>query len=75
MIIYAPGSVFDDMVKEQLATGVVIVVDEDGEPELGATMNLVKPDSLACKEERLVLNNSTSCNVTTEKVNVSQEKR
>lgn len=71
MILYAPGSVFDDTVKQQIAAGVVVVADEDDEPELGATINLVKPNSLACKGERLLLNNSTSCNATKETVNSS----
>ena len=71
MILYAPGSAFDDIVKQQLAAGAVVVADEDDEPELGATLNLVKPNSLACKGERLLLNNYTSCNITKETVNVS----
>ena len=75
MILYAPRSIFDDMVKGQLATGAVVVVDKDDEPDSYATINLVKPDSLACKEERLIINNSTSCNITKETVNVIKEKR
>ena len=71
MILYAPGSVFDDTVKQQVAAGAVVVADEDDEPELGATLNLVKPNSLACNGERLPLNNSTFCNTTKETVNVS----
>ena len=75
MILYAPGSHFDDIVKDQVAAGAVVVADEDDEPELGATINLFKPNSLAFKGERLLFNNSTLCNTTKEKANVSREKR
>ena len=71
MIIYAPGSHFDDIVKQQIAAGAVVVADEDDEPELGATISLVKPNSLVCKGERLPLNNSTFCNTIKETVHVS----
>ena len=71
MILYAPGSVFDDIVKQQIAAGTVVVAEEDDEPELGATINLVKPNSPACRGELLLLNNSTFCNTTKETVNVS----
>ena len=70
MILYAPGSVFDDVVKQQLATGAVVVADEDDELELGVTVNLVKPNNLACKRERLLLNSSTFGNMTKETVSV-----
>ena len=71
MILYAPGSVFDDIVKQQLAAGAVVVADEDDEQELGATINLVKPNGLACKGERLLLNNFTLCKINKETVSVS----
>ena len=71
MILYAPGSAFDDVVKQQVAAGAVVVADQDDEPEFGATMNLVKPNSLACKGEWLPLNNFTFCNATRETANVS----
>ena len=71
MILYAPGSHFDGIVKQQVATGAVVVADEDDEPELGPTINLFKPNSLACKGEHLLSNNFTLCNTTQEKANVS----
>ena len=70
MILYAPGSLFDDVVKQQLATGAIVVADEDDELELGVTLNLVKPNNLACKGERPSLNRSTFGNMTKETVNV-----
>ena len=63
MILYAPGSFFDDVVKQQIAAGSVVVADQDDEPELGATINLVNPNTLACEGfKRLLINNSTFCN-------------
>ena len=59
------------MVQEHLAAGTVIVADEDDEPVLGATIGLVKPNSLSCGGARLALSSSTSCNTTETIVNVS----
>ena len=71
LILYAPGSYYDEEVQEDLAAGKVIVAEEDDEPGLGATIGLVKPNSLSCGGARLALSNSTSCNTTETIVNVS----
>ena len=71
MILYAPNSFYDAVVKSHLAAGMVIVADEDDEPELGATTRIVKPNSLSCWGARLALSNSTFCNTGEEAVNVS----
>lgn len=71
IILYAPGSVYDDVVKADLAAGIVVVADEEPEPNLGATTGIVKPSSLSCKGALLALGDATSCNMTEETVNVS----
>lgn len=57
--------------KADLASGTVIVADEDPEPNLGAVTGIVNPSSLSCGEALLALGNSTLCNTTEETVNVS----
>lgn len=69
MILYAPGSIYDDIVKEDLAAGTVIVADEDIEPYSGASAGILGPSSLSCRG-LLPLSNSTSCNTTGEALNV-----
>ena len=71
MILYAPGSVYDDILQAHLAAGTVIVAEEDDEPELGATTGIVKPNSLSCGRAGSALHYSTSCNTTVGTVNVS----
>ena len=71
MILYAPDSFYDEVVKSHLAAGKVVVAEEDDEPELGATTRIVKPNSLSCRGARLVLSDSTLCNTREETVNVS----
>ena len=70
ILLYAPGTVFDDVVKAYLAAGTVVVADEDDEPEVGASIRVVKPNSLSCVGGRLSLANSMYCNTTRETVNV-----
>ena len=70
LILYAPGSYYDEEVKEHLAAGTVIVAEEEDEPGLEATAGLVKPISLSCGGARLA-HNSSSCNTTETIVNVS----
>lgn len=74
IILYAPGSVYDDIVKVDLAAGTLIVADEDPEPDIGATTGIIKPSSLSCRGALLALGNSTVCNMT-ETVNVSEAKK
>ena len=71
LILYAPGSYYDGEVQAHLAAGTVIVAEEEDEPGLGATIDLVKPNSLSCGRARLALSNSPSCNTTGKTVNVS----
>lgn len=71
IILYAPGSVYDDIVKADLAAGIVVVADEEPDPNLGATTGIVKPSSLSCNGASLALGDATSCNITEETVNVS----
>ena len=68
--MYAPGSYYDELVQAHLAAGTVIVAEED-EPRLGATIGLVKPNSLSCGGARLALSNSSSCDTTETTNNVS----
>lgn len=71
MILYAPGSIYDDVVKADLAAGTVVVADEEDEPRLG----IVKPNRVICEGEELALDHSMSCNRTEEMVDVSQVKK
>lgn len=71
MILYAPGSFYDDIVKADLAAGIVVVADEDPEPGVGATPGIVEPSSLYCRQVLPVLGNSMFCNTTRETVNIS----
>ena len=71
MILYAPGSAFDEIVKQKLAAGIVIVADEEDEPALGADTRIVKTNSPACRRGVLELVNSTSCNTTENIANTS----
>lgn len=64
LILYAPGSYFDEVVQARLAAGTVVVAEEDDEPGLGATTGIVKPNSLSCGGALLTLSNSSSCNTT-----------
>ena len=69
MILYAPGSIYDDIVKEDLAAGTVIVADQDNEPYSGASAGILGPSSLSCRG-LLPLSNSTFCNTTEVALNV-----
>lgn len=71
MILYASGSVYDDVVRAELAAGTVVVAEEDDEPELGVTTGTVKPNSLACGGAGLALDYAMSCHRTEDIVNVS----
>ena len=71
LIVYAPGSYYDEEVQAQLAAGTVVVAEEEDEPGLGVTTGLVKPNSLSCGGARLAPSNSSSCNTTETIVNVS----
>ena len=71
LILYAPGSLFDEEVQAHRAAGTVIVAEEDDEPGSGASTGLIKPNSRSCGEARLALTNSSSCNTTETIVNVS----
>ena len=59
------------VLKAHLAVGTVVVADEDDETELGASIGIVKPNSLSCFGERPFLGNFTYCDTTRETVNVS----
>ena len=72
LILYAKGSLFDEVVQAHLAAGKVIVAEEDDEPELGATIGIVKPNSLACGRAGLTLGNSTSCNISDDEMSVDR---
>ena len=71
MILYASGSVYDDVVKADLAAGTVVLAEEDDEPELGATTGIVKPNSLSCRGVGLALDYSMPCKRMKNTVNVS----
>lgn len=71
MILYAPESVYDYMVKADIAAGTVIVADEEPEPNLDVTTGIVKPSSRLCRGALLELGISTYCNTTKETFSVS----
>lgn len=71
LILYAPGSIYDDIVKRDLAAGTLIVADEDPGTESGATAGIGNPDSVYCRRALLALDNSTFCDATEETVIVS----
>ena len=71
MILYAPGSVYEDKVKADLAEGIVVVANQDPEAEVGASAGDVGVSSLACGGALPALSNSTICSTIAGTVNVS----
>lgn len=71
VILYAPGSVYDDKVKADVAEGIIVVANQDPEAEVGASAGVVGGSSLVCSGALPVLKNSTDCSTVAGTVNVS----
>ena len=61
---------YDEKVKADLADGIIVVANEDPEPEVGAGAGSFRLSSVACSGAWLALNNSTICTTVAEIVSV-----